>query len=112
MMSDDGVKIQMKMVPLTDEVAASHLAKHLAAGRTVFMTETSRGNRSHLRVKKDATGYFVRRGRNGSCKDYLGRCKLTYLDGALALVQFTSKSADQFEADQRRRWDEKYGVEV
>lgn len=91
---------------LTDPVVAQHLAATLADtfGGTVMIDSKSRWGRSHLKLRMDKGGYFVRVGRRGSCKQYLGRCKITFFDGKPTLLQFTFADTDAFDAEQDRRW--------
>lgn len=100
----------MKMFDLTTDPVAVVLADALAKRRSIMIHSLSRSGRSHLKVHQDRGGYFVRTGRNGGCKERLGRCQITYLDGRPTLYQFTLKSRDDFDADQQRRFDERHGI--
>ncbi len=104
------MKLSWKTLPLTDEAVALHLADKIALSSRVMLDSASRSGRSHLRLHSDRGGHFVRIGRRGSCKQYLGRCKVTYFDGEPTLFQFTLADHDAFEADQERRWAAKHGV--
>jgi hypothetical protein len=106
-------RITIRYVDLDHEVASAKLAKSVGAyARNVHLDGVGFGKRSHLRLHKDRDGYFVRRGPRGGNKEYLGRCKVTWLndDPTPLLVQFTLRSNDEFAADQQRRWDAKYGA--
>lgn len=104
-------KIGFKTLALCDEIPAAFLAKEMARTYkpTVMIDERSRYGRSHLRLHLDGKGYFVR-GPRGTGRRYLGRCKVTFLDGEATLFQFTTKLQDAFDADQAARWDAKYGI--
>ena len=104
-------KVGWRTLPLTDVLISAHLDATLTAlhGGSVMLDEKSRSGRKHLKLHKDARGYYVRIGCRGSSKQYLGRCKVTYLDGEASLFAFTLADRDAFEADQQRRWDERNG---
>lgn len=113
-MDDDNIKVGWRALPLTDALIQAHLAEKLSEvhGGTVMLDldQKSRSGRTHLKLHRDRDGkHYVRVGRRGSCKQYLGRCKVTYLDGVATLFQFTLAAHDAFEAEQRRRWDERNG---
>lgn len=108
-MSEREPKLGWKTLPLTDEVVAAHLATQAECFGTVMLDFASRTGRRHLKLHKDGNGYFVRCGRRGSSRQYLGRCKVTYFDGEPTLFSFTRAHLDAFEADQERRWAEKRG---
>lgn len=111
-MCEQEPKIGFKTLDLADQRVAVELACKITerGGGTVMIDSASRTGRSHLRLHRDKDGYFVRCGRRGSLKQYLGRCKITYIDGKPELFAFTLAAHDAFEADQRRRWDAKYGA--
>jgi hypothetical protein len=109
-MQEQEPKLGWKTLTLTDEMVAAHLATQLDCHGTVMLDFSSRLGRRHLRIHKDGAGYFVRCGRRGSMKQYLGRCKVTYLDGEPTLFAFTRADRDAFDADQQQRWEKKHGV--
>lgn len=108
-MSESEPKLGWKTLPLSDELVSSHLTAQAECFGTVMLDFASRMGRSHLRLHRDGQGYFVRCGRRGSLKQYLGRCKVTYFDGEPSLFAYTLADHDAFEADQQRRWDAKHG---
>lgn len=102
----DEPKLGWKTVDLTHEIPATFLEKEIASHRPqVMIDKDSRWGRSHLRLHKDGRGFFVRAGRRGSSKQYLGKCKITFFDGEPTLLAFTFANHDAFEDEQRRRWD-------
>lgn len=105
-------KLAWRTLELIDQRVAIELACKITqrGGGTVMIDSASRTGRSHLRLRRDKDGYFVRCGRRGSMKQYLGRCKVTYIDGKPELFAFTLADHDAFEADQQRRWDAKYEI--
>lgn len=108
---DDEPKLGWRTLALDHPLIGAHLATELAQWRpTVMLDKASRWGRSHLRLHWDAKGYFVRVGRRGANKQYLGRCNVTYLDGSPTLFAFTLADHDAFEADQERRWLERNGL--
>jgi hypothetical protein len=109
-MVEEEPKLGRKTLPLGDELVATHLATQIECFGTVMLDFASRWGRHHLRLHHDRQGYFVRSGRRGSCKRYLGRCKVTYFDGEPTLFAYTLADQDAFDADQARRWDEKHGI--
>lgn len=104
-------KIGWKTLDLDEQIVAVKLANEISRGGSVMIDSASRTGRHHLKLHRDKKGYFVRCGRRGSMKQYLGRCKVTYIDGKPELFAFTLADHDAFEADQQRRWDAKYGIE-
>jgi hypothetical protein len=102
------MKLSWKTLPLTDETVAAHLA----AEDKVMLDSASkaRGGRSHLTLHQDRDGYFVRVGGRGSCKQYLGHCKVTYFDGVATLFAYTLADHDAFQAAQAARFDAKHGI--
>lgn len=110
-MTEREPKLGWKTLPLSDDLVASHLATQAECFGTVMIDFGSRlGSRHHLKLHKDRGGYYVRTGRRGSCKEYLGRCKVTYFDGKADLFSYTFASVDAFEADQLRRFDAAHGI--
>lgn len=103
-------KLGWRTLPLNEETVARHLATQVECHGTVMIDFASRWGRRHLKLHKDRNGYFVRVGRRGSSKQYLGRCKVTYFDGEPTLFQYTSADRDAFDAEQQRKWDAKYGI--
>jgi hypothetical protein len=72
--------------------------------------ERGRRGRRHLRLHRDKAGYYVRRGRRGSGKQYLDRCKITFINGEPTLFSYFFEPAE-FEIEYARRaWSA--GVEV
>ena len=103
---EDGPKLGWKTVELAHPIAVAHLEEALAdCLPSVMIYSDCRWGRSHLRLHRDRGGFFVRMGRRGSSKHYLGRCKITYLDGVATLFQFTTASHDAYKAEESRRWD-------
>lgn len=99
-------KLGWKTVELTDPIASDHLEATIAERLpSVMIDKDSRWGRSHLRLHRDRGGFFVRMGRRGSSKHYLGRCKITYFDGEATLFQFTTVSRDAYDAEENRRWE-------
>jgi len=113
-MNEPEPKLGWATKSLDDALVASHLEKTLGEPRgTVMIDGKSRWGRSqrrHLRLHRDGRGFFVRVGRRGAGKAYLGRCKVTYFDGKPELFQFTFSTQDAFEAEQSRRYDERYNI--
>lgn len=105
-------KLGWRTLALTDELVAAFLTKEIGRSYkpTVMLASSSRMGRSHLRLYRDSKGYFVRCGRRGSLKQYLGRCNVTYLGGEPTLFAFTTADQDAFDADQDRRWNLKHGI--
>jgi hypothetical protein len=102
------MKLSWKTLPLTDETVAAHLA---AEGRVMLDSASkTRGGRSHLTLHQDRSGYFVRVGGRGSCKQYLGQCKVTYFDGVAGLFAFTLADHDAFKAAQDARFNASHGI--
>lgn len=93
-----------------DASVAAYLAKTLSGKGYIMINEKSHFGRHHLKLRHDRNGYFVRVGFRGSCKEYLGRCKVTYFGGEPTLLQFTFASHDAFDAEQQRLYEEKYGI--
>lgn len=113
MAEDEDVKIGFRTLPLDHPLVCAELERNCARRwSSIMMDEKSRWGRSHLRLYKDREGYFVRQGRRGANKQRLGQCKVTYLNGEPTLFKFTTKSSDDFEADQQRRWDAKHGIDT
>lgn len=99
--------VSFKTLPLTDETVLAYLASE-----TVVQLDSGsrhRGGRSHLTLNKDSGGWFIRTGRRGSCKLYLGQCKQTLIDGKIVLHTFTTASQDAFDAEEERKFNEKWG---
>lgn len=111
--ADQEPRIKIRLVGLDHEVAAEKLAEcFISYGRHVHLDGAGHGKRSHLRLHKDRQGYFVRRGVRGRDKEYLGRCKVTWLNDEPTplLVQFTLRSNDEADAAYQARLDAQYEV--
>lgn len=106
-------KLGWRTVGLDDPHVVDHLTHELTRcyRPTVMLDSEHRWGRSHLRLHKDRGGYFVRVGKRGANKEYLGKCKLTLFDGVPTLFSFTLASTDAFNADQERRWCVANGID-
>lgn len=104
------MSVSFKTLPLTDEAVIAHFASEKRV--MIERNSRARGGRSHLRLFKDNGGWFVRTGMRGSCKQYLGQCKQTLLDNEVILHTFSTASQDAFDAEQNRKFEEKWGVEA
>ena len=105
----------MAKIALTDPRVAAHLEEKLAGtryGNRVLINPSSRfkGGRSHLALHKDAKGYFVRLGRRGSSKDYLGTCDIIPCPGS-PIFQFTLETHDKRDAADEAAFCKKYGLD-
>jgi hypothetical protein len=101
------VKLGFEILPLTDETVASHLAMQTECFGSVMLDFASRRGRRHLKLHRDQTGYFVRTGRRGANKQYLGQCKVTWIDGSPTLFAYTLAEQDAFEEERALRRSER-----